>query len=304
MSLETSPPDGDPNALLERSESISWWSGLQGNIDAYDLIICDLWGVIHNGLALNSAAVDAILAARKLGKKTIFLTNAPRPRSYVREQLHGLGLPDSLLDLVVTSGGLARDTVRQNYTDAKLYHMGPDKDKGTVEGLPVTLVKTLNEAEVILATDRDFDPIDDYKTLLQPIADKQVPLLCANPDKIVHVGDRIQHCAGAVADIYETLDGPVEWFGKPTPAAFEACMHEAGFDPATDKSRTLVIGDSVRTDIRGANQAGLDSLLLTQGIHRDSLGNFSSAIPTNTFLDVIAPHTALPSAVTDYLRWS
>ena len=263
------------------SSIIPIWAGLRGNIDAYDLIICDLWGVMHDGISLHTPAQDALIEARRAGVQTVFLSNAPRPRAYVREHLAAMGMAPELLDNVVTSGGLARDYVRAHFSGGALYHMGPRTDSGTVAGLPVTLTTKLEDADAILATDLDRGSLDDHRTLLAGAAERQVPFLCANPDRVVHVGSKLYACAGAVADIYAGMGGPVVWFGKPVASAFMACRREIGLEdcaPADVPEKILMIGDSMQTDIAGAVAAGLDSVLITGGIHRAHLaGHFASS---------------------------
>lgn len=265
------------------SPIIPIWAGLSGNIDAYDLIICDLWGVMHDGISLHAPAVDALIEARRAGVQTVFLSNAPRPRAYVREHLAAMGMAAELLDNVVTSGGLARDYVRAHFSGGALYHMGPRSDGGTVAGLPVTVTAKLEDADAILATDLDRGSLDDHRTLLAAAAERQVPFLCANPDRVVHVGSQLYACAGAVADIYADMGGPVVWFGKPVVSAFMACRREIGLAdcaPADVPEKILMIGDSMQTDIAGAVAAGLDSVLITGGIHRGHLaGHFASRQP-------------------------
>lgn len=232
-----------------------------------DLVICDLWGVMHNGITANRAAIDALTQLRASGVATVFLSNAPRPRYHVRNQLEAMGMPAQLTDLIVTSGGLARDAVRSDYSGSKLYHLGPDSDHNTVEGLPVDLVDHPDKAEVILATDLDYPNIEKHRALLSGACDRGVPLLCANPDRVVHVGEKLYACAGAVADLYKDMGGPVRWFGKPVPEALQSCVAESD-TRGVPKDRVVMIGDSLQTDIAGAHAAGFRSMLIGGGIHR------------------------------------
>jgi len=231
------------------------------------LVICDLWGVMHNGITADPAAIDTITKLRAQGVASVFLSNAPRPRYHVRGLLVKMGMPKQLTDLIVTSGGLARDAVRAEFRGSKLYHLGPKEDHNTVEGLPVDLMDDPSDADVILATDLDFHDIKKHESLLSGARDRGVPLLCANPDRVVHVGDKLHACAGAVADLYSEMGGPVRWFGKPTPEALLSCVGEAGLSNI-DNNRVLMIGDSLQTDIAGAHAAGFSSLLIAGGIHR------------------------------------
>ncbi|WP_308911414.1 TIGR01459 family HAD-type hydrolase [Pseudokordiimonas caeni] len=290
-------------------QAVDVWHGLEGHTDGLDLVISDLWGVMHDGIALNASAVDAIINLRSEGINTVFLSNAPRPRAHVREHLISMGLPKALGDFIVTSGGLARDEVRRDWVDAKLYHLGPRSDHNTIEGLPVTLVDKPGEADVILATALDFNDVAPHAAWLRPAAEKGVPLLCANPDRIVHVGNDLYPCAGAVADLYEDLGGPVHWFGKPTVAAMQSCLTEAGMPADTPGERILMVGDSLVTDIAGARAAGYGAVLIGGGIHRDEMGPFSKAlrhqspIPHADFAAVFGHGKVMPDVLMLQLAW-
>lgn len=285
-------------------QHIEHLSELAGSVD---LVICDLWGVMHNGITANPAAVEALLRLRASGVASVFLSNAPRPRYHVRDMLIGMGVPDSLTDLIVTSGGLARDAVRSDYQDAKLYHLGPDSDHNTVEGLPVELVSHPDEADVILATDLDYGSIEKHRTLLSGARDRDVPLLCANPDRVVHVGEELYACAGAVADLYEEMGGIVRWFGKPTPEALHSCVSEAGIT-GVKADRVVMIGDSLQTDIAGAHAAGFRSLLIAGGIHRDdwkaTLAAFNDGtLARSDFHTIYGDEKPVPDWVMHNLAW-
>ncbi len=244
-------------------------AGLSSLLDGIDLIICDIWGVLHDGLSLHQDAADALLQARTDGVQTVFLSNAPRPRHYVIDQLLNMGLPHSLTNKVVTSGGLARDDLRRNHQGHQVYHVGPKSDENTIEDLDIVQVDRPEDADVILATDLDFRDVEHHRDWLRPAAEKGVPFICANPDRIVHVGDRLIACAGAVADLYIEMGGPVVFYGKPEKASYLACFETAGLSIDTPANRVLMIGDSARTDIAGANALGYKSVLITGGIHRD-----------------------------------
>ncbi|UTW54859.1 TIGR01459 family HAD-type hydrolase [Kordiimonas sp. SCSIO 12610] len=287
--------------------SIELWHGIEEHLSRFDLIICDLWGVMHDGVTLHKNAGAAIECARRNGVQTIFLSNAPRPREYVRNHLINMGLPKQLTDFVVTSGGLARDEVRNHFSGAKLYHMGPESDSNTIEGLPVSLVNSPDDADVILATDLAFSDLEKHREFLSVARQNDIPFLCANPDRVVHVGDRLYYCAGAVADIYTDMGGDVRWYGKPMKSAFDACLDEVDM-PDINKGRVLMIGDSMKTDITGAVGAGLSSLLIAGGIHRHELSNVlnqvdNDAIPSAVFTESFDfDDTIIPTAVAEELK--
>lgn len=259
----------DPAVASDDPNAVRHVGGLAELAPVLDLVICDLWGVMHNGVSVNDRAVDAISRLRDTGVASVFLSNAPRPRYHVRDQLMGMGMPETLTDYIVTSGGLARDAVRDRFEGAKLYHLGPDGDRNTVEGLKVEEVSDPNDAEVILATGLEHRDVAMHRDRLVGACEKQVPLLCANPDRVVHVGDKLFICAGTLADFYQDMGGPVEWFGKPTPESLQTCVVERGLDTATPGDRILMVGDSLQTDVAGANAAGFGSLFIAGGIHRE-----------------------------------
>ncbi|MEX0297535.1 MAG: TIGR01459 family HAD-type hydrolase [Kordiimonas sp.] len=289
-------------------QTVSLVGGLEEIVSNYDLLVCDLWGVIHNGITPYVSAVAAIRAARNKGLQTVFLSNAPRPRTHVRQHLLDMGVPADLTDNVVTSGGLARDAVRAEFEGKKLYHLGPDGDRNTVEGLPVKEVDSPDEADVILATDMDYGRVEDHRSWLITAAAKKVPFLCANPDRVVHVGERLLQCAGAVADLYESMGGPVRWFGKPTPAALVSCLVEGNMPAGTERSRVLMIGDSLQTDMAGAQAAGFHGLFIAGGIHREEFPALENAavdgsVTVSVFQEIFGARKAVPNGVMQQLVW-
>lgn len=291
-------------------ESVKLIDGLREIADELELIICDLWGVLHNGVSPYMCAIHAIETARSKGIKTVFLSNAPRPRTHVRQHLLDMGVPSQLTDFVVTSGGLARDEVRDKFAGKCLYHLGPDSDKNTIEGLPVIVVDTPDTADVILATDLDFNRVEDHRPWLASAASRKVPFLCANPARVVHVGERLFQCAGAVADLYMTMGGEVRWFGKPTATALKSCLTEIGLpaDGAIAGDKILMIGDSLQTDMAGAYAAGYQGLFVAGGIHRDELPvveakAIEGEVSVSDFQQVFGVQKAVPHAIIKQLAW-
>ncbi len=294
-----------PNKL---GQTIALPKGLGALASDLKLIICDLWGVMHNGESPYVAAIDAIGQARRAGIQTVFLSNAPRPRAFVRQHLVDMGVPEALTDFVVTSGGLARDEVRTQFQGKKLYHLGPQSDQNTIEGLPVDLVDRPDDADVILATDLDFHRVEDHRSWLAGAASRGVPFLCANPDRVVHVGDKLYLCAGSVADLYARMGGDVHWFGKPTAYALQSCLGECGMDANTDPNNILMIGDSLQTDMAGAAAAGHKGLFIAGGIHRDDYPEMLAAAKDNrldvdAFQRIFGAAKAVPHAVMKQLIW-
>lgn len=276
--------------------SVQHIDGLSEIAATLELVICDLWGVMHNGLQANALAVKAIQSLRQSGVASVFLSNAPRPRYHVRDQLVAMGVPADLTDYVVTSGGLARDAVREEFDGAKLYHLGPEGDRNTVDGLPIDEVTHPDFADVILATDLDFRDVEKHRHWLARACERSVPLLCANPDRVVHVGDKLYTCAGAVADLYEDMGGPVRWFGKPTPESLRTCVQERGLPPDTPGDKILMIGDSLQTDIAGALAAEFSSLFIAGGIHREEWPAIEQALDEDGALNPSAFEKLLGAA--------
>jgi len=288
--------------------SVALPNGLQFLAADLKLIICDLWGVMHNGESPYVSSIHAIQSARRAGLQTVFLSNAPRPRGHVRDHLIAMGVPEALTDFVVTSGGLARDEVRAKFSGSKLYHMGPASDHNTIEGLPVDLVDHPDDAEVILATDLDFPRVEDHRPWLAGAASRKVPFLCANPDRVVHVGDKLYLCAGSVADLYARMGGDVHWFGKPTPYSLLSCLGECGMAADTDPQTILMIGDSLQTDMAGAAAAGCKGLFIAGGIHRQEYPEILAAangaeINVKSFRKIFGAGKAVPHAVMQQLIW-
>jgi len=291
-----------------KGQSIALLDGLREFTANLELIICDLWGVMHNGESPYVSAINAIAAARAEGIQTVFLSNAPRPRSHVRQHLVSMGVPKALTDYVVTSGGLARDEVRAQFSERKLYHLGPKDDHNTIEGLPVELVEHPDDAEVILATGLDYARVEDHRPWLAGAVSRNVPFLCANPDRIVHVGDKLYLCAGAVADLYERMGGEVHWFGKPTRFSLLSCLAECGLSADTDTSNILMIGDGLQTDMAGAQAVGCLGLFIAGGIHRDEFPDIlkaseNSALSVQDFISIFGAGKAIPHAVMKQLVW-
>ena len=290
--------------MTTKAHSVPVINGLGSVLDDTDLVICDIWGVLHDGLTLHPAAVDALMGVKQRGISLVLLTNAPRPRHFTTAQLKDMGAPDPLLENVQTSGGLTRDDLRKNHVGQKLFHLGREEDENLLEDLDIIQVKKAEEADVIVATDWGFADTEEYRSALCPAAEKGVPFICANPDRVVHVGDKLYPCAGAAADRYSEMGGPVVFYGKPEPASYLACLDVAALPHDHDPSRILMIGDSARTDIIGANRLGFRSLLITGGIHRDVFADLmpAEAIASDRIAAALAPHKAMPTYLIDALK--
>ena len=229
----------------------------------YRLILCDLWGVVHNGVELYPGAAERLRAWRSEGRCVILLTNAPRTEEAVEQQLQRIGLPRDCWDAIATSGeaGIAA----LNALDAPVGFIGTAGDRAVLEGRGVRIAANEDFAELACTGIREGEPDpDQYRAELERLADRDVNMHCLNPDRVVIRGGVPEPCAGAIADIYQMLGGRVAWYGKPFPAIYEHALHRAG-DPPTDE--VLAIGDGLQTDILGAARMGFDTVFVTGGIH-------------------------------------
>ena len=239
----------------------------------YDVLYCDVWGVLHDGHRAFAEACDALLRFRAGGGAVILVSNAPVPKERVAAMLDLREVPRAAWDDIVASGEIAlRHIAEKGY--ARLYGIGPtDRDAATFAQLTAKLVP-LEDAEAILCTglnDDRTETADDYRDILVRARALSLPLVCANPDLVVDVGGRQYICAGAIADLYERMDGSVFWAGKPHANAYEAAYAAAlaVHGRPLRHDRILAIGNSLRTDLKGAEAAGIDALFIASGIHRD-----------------------------------
>lgn len=235
----------------------------------YDVFFCDVWGVVHNGVAAHPAAVDALKRARARGVTVILVTNSPRPHPGVEAQLEMLGVPADTYDRVVTSGDVTRDLIAEG--PRKVLHIGRENELSIYDGLDVELVEEF-EADGVVCTglaDDDVETPADYADLLQRLRSRNLPFICANPDIMVERGPRLVWCAGALARDYGQLGGRTLIAGKPHRPIYEAALHAAEEirGGLVDKSRILGIGDGVLTDVKGAAGFGLDVLYISGGVH-------------------------------------
>lgn len=235
----------------------------------FDAWLCDIWGVVHNGLEAHSTAVAALGKFRRRGGTVILITNAPRPAIDVARQLDGMGVPRDAYDRIVTSGELTREWIAASHVP--LYHLGPAKDRGVFEGIDVVYAKPEAAALVVctgLFNDETETP-EDYRELLASFRARDVEMVCANPDITVERGERLLYCAGALAQLYHSMGGRVRQAGKPHAEVYARSLDEIstirGVRPPAE--RVLAIGDSLRTDIAGACAYGLPALFIASAIH-------------------------------------
>ena len=254
-------------------------NGLRAIAEEYDALICDVWGVLHNGHVPFAATIEALRNFRKTCGPVVLLTNAPRLAGDVELQFDRIGVPHDCYDALITSGEGARDElIRHIESDKplKLFNLGPDRDRAVRDGLNVVLAEP-DEAEIVLCTglfnDESEGP-EDYKALLEIFRARGLRFLCANPDIVVRRGETIVYCAGAIARAYEEMGGDVKYFGKPHPPVFELARARA--QALGPSNKLLVIGDGLETDIKGANAMGWDALFVLGGVHGVEIGDLSS----------------------------
>jgi HAD superfamily hydrolase (TIGR01459 family) len=238
----------------------------------YDVLFCDVWGVVHNGITAFDGACTALARFRQEGGTVILVSNAPVPKSRVADMLMSRHVPQEAWDDIVSSGDIALTHVEERKF-SRLYCIGPqDRDQALFKALKADSVP-LEEAEAVICTglndDRNEKP-EDYLPLLEVAHEHALPFVCANPDLVVDVGGTILYCAGAIADLYQRIGGRVFWAGKPHLSAYETAHRkaEALRDTNVPRSRALVIGDAIRTDLKGAENFGCDALFIASGIHR------------------------------------
>ena len=260
----------------------------------YDVLFCDLWGCVHNGITAYPAAIAALQEFRRGGGQVCLMTNAPRPAAQVEASFGRLGIPRDAWDVIVTSGDAAQDAMFAGAVGRKVWHLGPAKDDSFFDvppewndAPPIERVP-LEEAEGIVCTgpfDEDTETPEDYRARLLLARVEGMKLLCANPDIVVDLGERRIYCAGAIAEFYTDLGGDSLYFGKPHPPIYDLARRKLNLK---DGARVLCVGDGINTDIAGAVGEGLDSIFITGGLAAEHMGD-----------DVEAPD---PVRLEDWLR--
>lgn len=280
-------------------------TGLADIAADYDAILSDVWGVVHNGVAAHESAVDALRRFRDGGGRVVLITNAPRPAAPVIAMLDRLKVDPASYDAVVSSGDVTRSMLAA-YRGQTLHYVGPvGENDALFDGLDITL-GAAEDAKALLVTDLDDDDDtpDDYADRMTGWLARRLPMICANPDRIVEHGDRLYYCGGALADLYEARGGRIHMAGKPYRPIYDLALAaaEKAAGRALDRSRILAIGDSVRTDAIGAANAGLDLLFVTGSIHAEELDAFGSPDPA-AVRELVAPSGARLRSFMPRLAW-
>jgi HAD superfamily hydrolase (TIGR01459 family) len=275
---------------------------LRDLVAGVDVVLSDIWGVVHNGLVAFPEACEALHAFRQQGGTVILITNAPRPADSVQRQLRKLSVADDIYDAIVSSGDLTRHFVA-DHPGRKMFWIGPERNGSIHRGLNPALAP-LEQADYIICTglfDDETESAEDYRTMLLQALDRKLPLICANPDIVVERGDRLIYCAGAIAELYRELGGEAIFYGKPHRPIYERAMALAAerHGHAIELNRVLAIGDSVRTDLAGAHGFGIDCLFVTRGIHAEDFEGIDQLDPAS--VKELFGHP--PRALMRELRW-
>ncbi len=243
----------------------------------YDVLLCDVWGVVHNGLAAFPAACEALSRFRAGGGTAILVTNAPRASDSVGRILDRMNVPRESYDAIVSSGDVTRGIVGARLPQS-VFHLGPERDVSIFKDLDVSFAPVETAGYVVCSGlfDDTIETPENYRDMLAAMRARNLFMVCANPDIVVERGDTLVYCAGALADAYAALGGEVLYCGKPYAPIYETALKRAaalrgGRAPA--RKRVLAIGDSVRTDLKGAAAFGLDCMFVTSGVHAEEYGS-------------------------------
>ena len=280
-------------------------TGLSDIAGDYDALLCDAWGVIHNGVEVFDGVAEALTNFRQERGPVLILTNAPRLNEVIPPQLDHLGLPRGAYDGVVTSGDATRAGV-QAFTGQPAFRIGPDKDDTLFDAMDIEFVG-LEDARFILCTglndDRTETP-EDYRDLLTDAKQHGLPMICANPDIVVELGNRKMYCGGALAQLYEQMGGSTVLCGKPhTPIYDLALEYLARANNDNPPERVLAIGDGLQTDILGANRHNIDVVFVAHGIFREASRNENGDLDPDLVERLLSEHNVHAKAVMEMLVW-
>lgn len=277
-------------------------NGISEIYQNYDYYIIDLWGVLHDGHAPYAGAISALKNLKQNNKKIVLLSNAPRRAIKAEMVLENLGFKKDFYDLLITSGEVTFNYVKNNNVGKNYLYIGPQKDRHILDGLGLQEVEQAHQANFALATGfEDFGSLfEEKKHFLDDALANNLPLLVANPDRLVvkQTGETYI-CAGLMGEYYSEKGGRIIPFGKPYRNAYEGCLNFFGTQQ-TDK--ILCIGDSLHTDVGGANNIGAASLFIAGGIHKKEILK-DKVIDINELQMLIDKEKAKPNFVADEFRW-
>ena len=276
----------------------------------YNFFILDIWGVLMDGVQPYREAPHCLQQLHAHNKTVILLSNAPRQAHIVRERLNTIGIPSSLYNDILSSGEATRLALTQptnpilKNLGSKYFYIGPDRDKALLDGLGYQASQSLEESDFMLTTgpDSENDDLESYDKLFGKARGLNLPMICANPDHVVvrQTGERLL-CAGALADRYERSGGEAIYFGKPHKDIYSICINHLA-DPPLEE--IIAIGDTLGTDIQGANQFGVDTALVVGGVTAEELGMASGQMPaTNKLRDHCLKADIFPNYAMPLFRW-
>lgn len=269
----------------------------------YDGFIIDLWGVLHDGVTPLPGAVDCLTRLSEAGKRIVLLSNAPRRSAPAQAAMRAIGIPDGLYHELLTSGEATYRALRDRADPwfaalgKRVFHLGPERDRNVMEGLDLIPVSIAADAEFLLNTGpddaRENLTLMDFEHTLADCQRHGLPMICANPDLEVIRGGRRLICAGTLGVRYAELGGDVRSVGKPDPAIYGPVLTALG----TPKSRTLAVGDSLRTDIAGAKSAGIDACWVLGGLHEETVAGCPDRAREQASLAGLTPAAGIPAFI-------
>ena len=256
-------------------------NGLRSIVENYDLFYIDLWGVIHNGIDLHKNAIEVLEEITKAKKQYVLLTNAPRPNRSVNLFLEKMGMSKEIREKVYSSGEASLNYLKKNFLDKKFFHIGPPRDFDLFLDFKKNKTIDIKESFYLLCTGLFEDEGEDlnyYKKIFKEHIDKK--MICTNPDLLVDKGEKRELCAGSVALVFEKMGGKATYFGKPFPAIYNQSFNNKG-------KKILSIGDNLNTDIKGANLLNYDSLLISNGVHKNEIKKYGIDIVSKKYEVVV-----------------
>ncbi len=277
---------------------------LQDIAGSYAVLLCDVWGVVHNGVRPFIEAAEALARARDSGVPVVLVTNSPRLTGGVTRQLQAIGVPENAWDRIVTSGDVSRELIRQG--PRRVFHIGPEREESIFEGIDVEVVEE-REAAIVVCTgllDDENETPADYAEQLRRLRSRDLPMVCVNPDMVAERGDRMVWCAGALARDYALLGGRTLIAGKPHRPIYEAALQAAGevLGRPVAAREALAIGDGMLTDVKGASDNGIDVLYVSAGIHAAEYGDQPERPDPERLAAFLAEYGQAPVAVMPRLR--
>lgn len=284
-------------------------AGVASFASRYDAMILDLWGLVHDGVAPYPGVPECLDRLRDSGIRTLLLSNAPRRSDKVVERLREMDIDDNQYERVITSGDITRDALMRRYDDwhaalgLHCLHIGPERDWGLVDGLGYELVGSVESADFLLNTglyDDETEGLADYAERLAAAVERELPMVCANPDLSVMRGEKTVLCAGSLAKAYEELGGDVRYHGKPHLRPYEFCFEVLNGIP---KNRVLAAGDSLRTDIAGANAAGIDGIFVMGGLHAGEFTEDGDSSPSQVLQRMVESSGHRPIGAMQRFNW-